>query len=167
MRGVSLIDSFQSSDSRGSFLKILRHEEIKGVQGFELEEVFFTSSKKGTIRGMHLQVDHAANWRFIQVLRGQAFDVLLDLRRDEQTFSQTQINHLSDEKPQTLIVPPGVAHGFQALTDVEMLYITSHKYEAALDKGVNPFSIGIDWPLEVTSMSERDRKSPKLEDFLN
>ena len=167
MRGVSLIDSFQSSDSRGSFLKILRHEEIKGVQGFELEEVFFTSSTKGAIRGMHLQVDHAANWRFIQVLRGQAFDVLLDLRRDELTFSQTQINHLSDEKPQTLIVPPGVAHGFQALTDVEMLYITSHKYEAALDKGVNPFSIGIDWPLEVTSMSERDRKSPKLEDFLN
>ena len=167
MRGVSLIDSFQSSDSRGSFLKILRHEEIKGVQGFELEEVFFTSSTKGAIRGMHLQVDHAANWRFIQVLRGQAFDVLLDLRRDEPTFSQTQINHLSDEKPQTLIVPPGVAHGFQALTDVEMLYITSHKYEAALDKGVNPFSIGIDWPLEVTSMSERDRKSPKLEDFLN
>ena len=93
--------------------------------------------------------------------------MLLDLRRDEPTFSQTQINHLSDEKPQTLIVPPGVAHGFQALTDVEMLYITSHKYEAALDKGVNPFSIGIDWPLEVTSMSERDRKSPKLEDFLN
>ncbi len=104
MRGVSLIDSFQSSDSRGSFLKILRHEEIKGVQGFELEEVFFTSSAKGTIRGMHLQVDHAANWRFIQVLRGQAFDVLLDLRRDEQTFSQTRINQLSDEKPQTWLL---------------------------------------------------------------
>ena len=167
MRGVSLIGSFQSSDSRGSFLKILRHEEIKGVQGFELEEVFFTSSKKGTIRGMHLQVDHAANWRFIQVLRGQAFDVLLDLRRDEQTFSQTRINQLSDEKPQTLIVPPGVAHGFQALTDVEMLYITSHKYEAALDRGVNPFSIGIHWPLEVTSISERDRELPRLEDFSN
>ncbi len=167
MRGVSLIDSFQVSDSRGSFLKILRHEEITGVRGFELEEVFFTSSTKGTIRGMHLQVDHAANWRFIQVLRGHAFDVLLDLRRDEQTFSQTRVNQLSDEKPQTLIVPPGVAHGFQALTDVEMLYITSHKYEAEFDKGVNPFSIGIHWPLEVTSMSERDRDLPKLEDFSN
>ena len=165
MRGVFLINSLQTSDSRGSFLKILKHEEISSVPDFKLEEVFITSSLKGTIRGMHLQVDQAANWRFIQVLRGTAFDVLLDLRVSERTFSQTQINHLSAETPQTLAVPPGVAHGFQAETDVEILYMTSHKYNASLDKGVNPFSIGINWPLEVTSISSRDLELPNLEDY--
>lgn len=167
MRGVSLIDSFQSSDSRGSFVKILKHEEISSVREFDLEEVFFTSSLKGTIRGMHLQIDRAANWRFIQVIRGTAFDVLLDLRRSEDTFTKTQINSLSSEMPQTLVVPPGVAHGFQAVTDVEMLYITSRKYDESLDKGVNPFSIGISWPLEVSLISARDQELPNLEDFLN
>jgi dTDP-4-dehydrorhamnose 3,5-epimerase len=165
MRGVSLINSLQTSDSRGSFLKILKHEEILSVPDFALEEVFITSSLKGTIRGMHLQIDEAANWRFIQVLSGAAFDVLLDLRSSEQTFSQTQTNLLSAGTPQTLIVPPGVAHGFQAVTDVEILYMTSHKYNASLDKGVNPFSIGIDWPLEVTAISARDLEMPSLQDY--
>ena len=166
MRGVSLIDSFQSSDSRGSFLKILKYEEILEIPDFKLEEVFFTTSVKGTIRGMHLQVDEASNWRFIQVLRGEAFDVLLDLRKEEQTLSQTQENLLSGDSPQTLVVPPGVAHGFQALTDVEILYLTSHRHDVALDKGVNPFSIGINWPLEVTSISARDLSLPSLKDFM-
>jgi|688.fasta_scaffold518009_2 dTDP-4-dehydrorhamnose 3,5-epimerase len=166
MRGVSLIDSFQSSDSRGSFLKILKHEEILEISDFNLEEVFLTASVKGTIRGMHLQIGQASNWRFIQVLNGQAFDVLLDLRRGEPSFSQTQVNLLSAESPQTLVVPPGVAHGFQALTDVEILYLTSYRYDASRDKGVNPFSIGITWPLEVTSISTRDLNLPSFKEFI-
>jgi dTDP-4-dehydrorhamnose 3,5-epimerase len=167
MRGVSLIDSFQSSDSRGSFLKILKHEAISAITDFKLEEVFFTASARGTIRGMHLQIGEASNWRFIQVLHGQAFDVLLDLRRNEGTFSETKINSLSSETPQTLIVPPGVAHGFQAVTDVEILYLTSHRHDVELDKGINPFSIGIDWPLKVTSISTRDLNLPSLEEYIS
>lgn len=166
MRGVSLIDSFQSSDSRGSFLKILNHEQIFGISGFNLDEVFFTSSLKGTIRGMHLQIEKASNWRFITVLHGKAFDVLLDLRSDEETFSQTQINLLSADSLQTLVVPPGVAHGFQAMSDVEILYLTSHRHDVELDKGVNPFSIGINWPLEVTSISNRDTNLPSLDEYI-
>jgi dTDP-4-dehydrorhamnose 3,5-epimerase len=166
MRGVSLTESFHSSDSRGSFLKILKHEELLTIPEFELEEVFFSTSLQGTIRGMHLQVKEASNWRFIQVLHGQAFDVLLDLRRSETTFLDTQINILSEESPQTLIVPPGVAHGFQALTDIEMIYLTSHRYAPDLDKGVSPFSIGVEWPLEVTSISERDSNLPILQEYI-
>jgi dTDP-4-dehydrorhamnose 3,5-epimerase-like enzyme len=125
-----------------------------------------TKKSSRPIRGMHLQVDQASNWRFIQVLHGQAFDVLLDLRRGEETFLQTRINSMSAESPQTLVVPPGVAHGFQAVTDVEILYLTSHRYDAGLDKGVNPFSIGIQWPVEVTSVSHRDMELPTLEEYI-
>jgi dTDP-4-dehydrorhamnose 3,5-epimerase len=166
MRGVSLIESFKASDSRGTFLKILKYEDLNDVQDFELQEVFFTASLKGTVRGMHLQVGPAANWRFVQVLHGTVFDVLLDLRRGEETYSQTQINLLSEENPQTLVIPPGVAHGFQAVTDTEILYLTSHRHNAALDTGVNPFSIGISWPLEVSTISLKDQELPDLVDYL-
>lgn len=166
MRGVSLIDSYQSADSRGSFLKIVKHTDILEVSEFKLEEVFFSASIQGAIRGMHLQIGEASNWRFIQVLRGKAFDVLIDLRSEEETFTQVQINLLSAELPQTLVVPPGVAHGFQALTDIEMIYLTSHRYEPDLDKGVSPFSIGVEWPLAVTSISERDSELPRLQDYI-
>ena len=165
MRGVSLIESFQASDSRGSFVKILKHEVIQTTPQFKLEEAFFTASFQGTLRGMHLQVGQASNWRFIQVLRGAAFDVLLDLRHGEETYLQNQTNYLSADLPQTLIVPPGIAHGFQALTDVEIIYLTSHRHKPELDKGINPFSIGIDWPLEVTAISERDSNLPTLQEY--
>ena len=162
MRGVSLTESFKASDSRGAFLKVLSFEEISKIEGFELQEAFLTSSLKGTVRGMHLQIGLAANWRFVQVLHGTVFDVLLDLRKGEKTYSQTQINLLSEKSPQTLVIPPGVAHGFQAVTDAEILYLTSSRHNPALDKGVNPFSIGISWPLEVSAISSRDQELPDL-----
>ena len=165
MRGVSLIAANRIADSRGSFTKILKYSDLQNTPEFELEEVFSSYSVQGTIRGMHLQLGDASNWRIIQVLKGSAFDVLLDLRPHEPTFMQTQVNMLEGKIPQTLIVPPGVAHGFQALTDTEMLYLSSHRYIANLDTGVNPFSIGIDWPIEVTNVSERDLSLPRIEDF--
>ena len=165
MIGVSLRESPQSMDSRGSFTKILSFAEICSLPRFELREVFRTFSTEGTIRGMHLQVGIAENWRLIQVVSGSVFDVLIDLRRDHSTYRQVRKYSLSASRPQTLIVPPGVAHGFQALTDTEILYLTSHQYEASLDTGVNPFSIGIKWPIEVTHVSERDLALKPLSEF--
>lgn len=165
MRGVSLIETNLSSDSRGSFSKILDYEVIKSITKFEVREVFKTTSIVGTLRGMHLQIKEAENWRAIHVSNGVVFDVLLDLRESEPTFESLQINILSSENPQTLIVPPGVAHGFQALELTEMLYISSHQYDSRLDTGVNPFSLGINWPVEVTAISDRDLNLKPLSEF--
>lgn len=165
MRGVSLKAASRLSDSRGSFTKILKFDDVASIPGFKLEEVFISKTLKGSIRGMHLQVEEASNWRIIQVLSGQAFDVLLDLREDEPTYRTTKINILNGENSEILIVPPGVAHGFQAIEDTEMLYLSSFRYVSDLDKGVNPLSFDIDWPLEITTMSDRDKALPKLEDF--
>lgn len=165
MRGVSLVAASRSSDSRGSFTKILKFDDVASIQGFKLEEAFLSKSVTGALRGMHLQIEEASNWRLIQVLTGTVFDVLLDLRRDLPTYQTTQINILSADNPQLLIVPPGVAHGFQAIKDSEMLYFTSHRYVSELDAGVNPLSIGINWPLEISAMSDRDKELPDLKDF--
>jgi len=165
MRGVSLIESKRLSDSRGNFTKILTYDQLSDVPDFKLEEVFISKTIKGAIRGMHLQVKEASNWRLIQVLSGVAFDVLLDLRTEQPTYLGTQANILRGDNPQTLLVPPGIAHGFQAIEDTEMLYLTSHRYNPELDIGVNPLSIGIDWPLQITAMSNRDKDFPNLEDY--
>jgi dTDP-4-dehydrorhamnose 3,5-epimerase len=135
------------------------------VPNFRLEEVFISNTVKGAVRGMHLQTEEASNWRIIQVVSGAAFDVLLDLRISQPTYLKTQINILNGNSPQALLVPPGVAHGFQAIENTEMLYLTSHRYVSELDKGVNPLSIGINWPLEITAMSDRDKALPNLEDY--
>lgn len=165
MRGVSLVAASQLSDSRGSFTKILKFDDVASIPEFKLEEAFLSRSATGALRGMHLQIEEASNWRLIQVLTGTVFDVLLDLRRDQLTYQTTQINILSAENPQLLIVPPGVAHGFQAMKDSEMLYLTSHRYVMELDTGVNPLSIGINWPLEISAISDRDKELPDLKDF--
>jgi dTDP-4-dehydrorhamnose 3,5-epimerase len=165
MRDVSLFETFRSVDSRGNFTKIIKFEELAAIKEFQLEEAFITSSNIGVIRGMHVQVGSAANWRLIQVLRGEAFDVLLDLRKNESTFGKIITNILSSENPQTLLVPPGVAHGFQALSPTDILYLTSHRYEQHLDTGVNPLSLEITWPLEVSSISDRDLALPSLLEY--
>jgi dTDP-4-dehydrorhamnose 3,5-epimerase len=165
MRGVSLIEAKVSSDSRGFFSKILDYEALRTITKFEVREVFITTSKVGTLRGMHLQIKEAENWRAIHVSKGTVFDVLLDLRKEEPTFKSIQTNILASDQPRTLIVPPGVAHGFQALTDAEMLYISSHEYNSSLDTGINPFSIQVDWPIEVSAISERDLNLKSLSDF--
>lgn len=165
MRGVSLIAANRLADSRGSFTKILKFEDLVNIPEFHLEEVFVSKSIKGALRGMHIQVNEASNWRIIQVLTGKAFDVLLDLRPDEPTYKSIQENILHDSNPQILIIPPGVAHGFQAMEDTEMLYLTSHRYVPELDMGVNPLSIGIKWPLEITAMSDRDKALSDMKDF--
>ena len=89
MRGVSLIAANRLADSRGSFIKILKYSDLENTPEFKLEEVFSSYSVQGTIRGMHLQVGDASNWRIIQVLKGSAFDVLLDLRPGEPTYMKT------------------------------------------------------------------------------
>jgi len=165
MRGVSLNAANRTSDSRGSFTKILKFDDLVSAPGFKLEEVFVSKSIKGALRGMHIQVEQASNWRIIQVLSGVAFDVLLDLRTDQPSYLTTQTNILSGSKPQTLVIPPGVAHGFQAIEETEILYLTSYRYVSELDKGVNPLSIGIAWPLEITAISDRDKNLPSLGDF--
>ena len=67
----------------------------------------------------------------------------------------------------TLLVPPGVAHAFQALEDAEVLYATTSPYAPTLDKGVNARSTYLSWPLEILHMSERDINLPSLEEWIN
>ena len=132
------------------------------------EEVFISKTKKGFVRGLHLQNGPYLNNRIISCLTGKVFDVLIDLRPDSSTFlniSSTELNSLSLIG---LYVPSGVAHGFQSLeNDSRLIYFSDKAYNSNFDTGVAPIKSGIDWPIKVAGMSERDASLPSLNEYLS
>jgi dTDP-4-dehydrorhamnose 3,5-epimerase len=165
MDGVSHFKVTPMLDSRGSFSKVTSAQDLKGIGNFNLEEIFITKSSIGVVRGIHLQVGPAANHRIIHVLKGSAFDVLFDLRPKSQTFGHIQQLTLSADSPSALVVPPGVAHGFQALEELEMLYVTNKGWNPTFDTGINPLKSGISWPIDITEVSPRDQTLPTFASF--
>jgi dTDP-4-dehydrorhamnose 3,5-epimerase len=166
MEGVRLIENQRVEDERGNFLKFYSHERGQLEAPLQLHESFISQSFMGVIRGFHLQTGRSANHRIIQVVVGKVFDVLLDLRPDSETFGTFEIHELSDSNSLTLIVPPGVAHGFQAIENSTMLYLTSSTWDPKRDKGVNPLQSGFPWPMPATYVSERDLELPNLQEFV-
>ena len=166
MEGVKYWQSPELFDSRGSFVKSYTHEISDLADPFDLHEVFTSTSFTGVVRGFHLQIGSSENSRVIQLLSGKVFDVLLDLRPKSQTFGQFQSRELTHGLNETLLIPPGVAHAFQALEESTMLYLTSSGWDPLNDTGVNPERAGFEWPIAITNISERDKQLPTLDQYL-
>jgi dTDP-4-dehydrorhamnose 3,5-epimerase len=153
-------------DSRGTFEKIFSIENQELDSRFQLAESFITTSKQGVVRGMHVQLGRSQSARVIKVLSGEIYDVLIDLR-ELRSEPKIQTREMSAALGSVLLVPPGVAHGFQALTSATILYLSSNVHVPELDSGVNPLSIGVEWPIEISEMSTRDLELPRLERYKN
>jgi dTDP-4-dehydrorhamnose 3,5-epimerase len=162
--GVKVWQNHFREDQRGVFSKpfVLKEFEHE-IENFKIAEAYNSSTKQGAVRGMHLQVGESANWRIVSVTRGSIFDVLVDLRPTSKSYKKTLVNNITNDNHLTLLIPPGVAHGFQALSDSDVNYLSTTSWAPKLDTGVNPLSCGIDWPLEVNMLSERDQNLPNLE----
>lgn len=164
--GVCFWSSKNLGDSRGTFDKFFSVEDFPPTFNFQLAESFITISNPGVVRGMHLQIGKSASARIIRVLSGEIYDVLIDLRQDNPSRT-IQTRKLSSSQGDTLFVPPGVAHGFQAFSQAKILYMSDNRHVPHLDSGVNPLSIGINWPLEISEISSRDMQLPHLDEFKN
>jgi dTDP-4-dehydrorhamnose 3,5-epimerase len=166
MKGVNYWISEAMVDSRGSFVKNYT-KSLSGLsEPLPLHEVFTSTSLPGVVRGFHLQVGSSENYRIIQLISGKVLDVLLDLRPKSETFGHFQQRELTYGKNETLLIPPGVAHGFQAFELSTMIYLTTSGWDPENDTGVNPLTSGFEWPLTITNMSERDKNLPNLEKYL-
>ena len=129
------------------------------------DELFFSVSCKGTLRGMHVQASASAGHRVIFLTRGTAQDYVIDLRRGSPTFGHVETVLL---KPggKILVVPSGCAHGFEALEDeTTMVYLQQGIYDPAADIGVHWQSIGIQAACSTPIVSERDRNLPEFSAF--
>ncbi len=168
--GVSFCKAMQHEDERGSFVKYIGSNALESLP-FEIHEVFFSESKAGVVRGMHLQTGQSSNWRVVAVLSGTIYDVLLDLRRAHEGGGNSQpigvvSTYMSSETGDFVVIPPGVAHGFQAQTDSRILYLSSAKNVSQEDTGINPLTFGLNWPIGISHISIRDLNLPSLESFL-
>ena len=123
------------------------------------------TSQKGSVRGMHFQTAPFAETKFVSCLRGEVFDVAVDLRANSPTFLQWHGEILSASNQRSLLIPEGFAHGFQTLSaDCEMLYLHTQKFDPVSSSGINPLDpkLAISWPLHMTEMSDGDKHRPMM-----
>lgn len=167
LKGIWIIETDFFQDQRGKFTRLFCQNELREIhRGRPIEQVNYSLTlKKGTVRGIHFQHPPKAEVKLIRCLHGTIFDVMVDLRRNSPTFLQWCGEILSRENMKMVYIPEGFAHGFQALEEnCEMLYLHTEFYSPLHDGGLryDDPRIGIEWPLEVTEVSERDRHHPLL-----
>lgn len=165
--GLKLINRKHLGDQRGFLSRLFCDQELAVVGWFKpIAQINHTyTAKKGTIRGMHFQIPPNSEMKLVSCLRGEIFDVAVDVRSDSATFLHWHGEYLSAENRNALLIPEGFAHGFQAMTDdVEMVYCHSAAYCRESEAGLNPLDLqlGISWALPVTELSERDKHHPLI-----
>lgn len=158
------------SDGRGVFFEAWRQERYAAVTaGLTFVQDSVSVSRRGVLRGLHLQHPHAQG-KLVSVLRGAAFDVAVDVRRESPTFGHHVAVTLDAENRRQLWIPPGFAHGFQALVDdVIFHYKCTDTYRPDCEITVrwNDPDIGIAWPIAEPSLSARDGGAPSLGEVLS
>lgn len=123
------------------------------------------TAQKGSVRGMHFQYAPFVETKIVSCLKGEVFDVAVDLRVDSPTFLQWHGEILSAENRRSMLIPDGFAHGFQTLADdCELLYLHTQTFAPEASGGLNPLDpkLDISWPLPITEISENDKNRPLM-----
>ena len=166
IHGIKIFTSSYFSDERGS-LKKFYSSDIFNEQEETIKQINFVSNnKRGQIRGMHYQPKKFNEAKFIICLKGSICDVFIDMRKNSKTYLSYDFYNLNEEADEILYLPPGIAHGYQTLSEkTEILYLHTDIYRPENQEGINPFdpSINIKWPLECSQISIKDKNLPFLE----
>ena len=164
IEGMFLVEPTVFDDSRGYFMETYHENDFKEA-GYDLTFVQDNQSKssKGVLRGLHLQVNYPQG-KLVRVIKGEVFDVGVDLRSDSETYGKWFGAILSEENKKQLFIPPKFAHGFLVLSDeAEFVYKCTEFYHGEDESGIiwNDEDIAIDWPLEGIDeiiLSDKDKE---------
>jgi dTDP-4-dehydrorhamnose 3,5-epimerase len=167
IEGLKLIQRRPMGDNRGYLERLFCADELASLtRNKGIMQINHTlTAKRGTLRGMHFQHPPHAEMKFVSCLRGEVFDVAVDLRQGSATLLHWHGEILSAGNHKTMVIPEGFAHGFQTLTkNCEMLYLHFTSYQPASEDGLNAQDprLGIRWPEAVSGLSLRDRSHPML-----
>lgn len=163
--GAVSIDLEKHLDHRGFFARVWSSQDFErqGLsRGFVQANMAF-NHRKGTLRGLHYQVAPHQEAKLVRCTRGAVFDVVVDLRPDSPAYCEWAGVELSSENNRMLYIPEGCAHAYQTLSDdAEVFYLVSAFYSPEAERGAryDDDSFGIDWPLNVSVISEKDRNWP-------
>lgn len=163
--GVVLVDPEPLEDERGFFARTFDAGEFaaRGLGTSWPQASVSHNRRRGTLRGLHFQVAPHEESKLVRCTAGAIFDVVVDLRPDSPAYTRHVAAELSADNRRQIHIPPGCAHGFQALTDgAEVSYWISTAYapEAARGARWDDPLFAIPWPLAPTVMSRRDREFP-------
>ena len=164
---VILIQRKPIVDERGSFSRFYCAEEFiaAGINKPIVQINHTLTRQKGVVRGLHFQYAPDTEIKVVSCLKGEIFDVAVDIRQNSPTFLQWHGEVLSAENRKSFVIPEGFAHGFQALTDdCEIIYCVTAAYSSKNESIINAIDpiIAIDWPQPITERSARDIAQPYI-----
>lgn len=167
LSGLCVIQRRPIDDSRGIFCRIFCAEEFReaGLRKPIVQINHTLTRKMGSVRGLHFQYPPHLEAKIVSCIKGEIFDVAVDLRKESPTFLGWHAEILSAANRKSLLIPEGFAHGFQTLTeDCELIYLHTTSYEPEAEGSLNVLDqrISVVWPLEISELSERDRTHPML-----
>ena len=168
---VVLIEPQIFKDERGFFLENFKKSifEDNGITQTFVQDNF-SYSLKGVIRGLHFQIPPKSQAKLVSVLKGEIFDVAVDIRPNSPTFGKWISENLSENNHKTLYVPEGFAHGFCVLSDdAYVLYKTTQEFSSEHEGGIvwNDSDLNISWPIGNPILSKKDKLLPTLKKFNN
>jgi len=169
IQGCYTFHSRLFKDQRGSFAKIYSQNIFKQM-GLDvpIAEVFFSSSNKNVIRGMHFQVPPHDQAKIVNCISGRILDVILDLRKSSSTYGKSIGLELTGENETTVYIPRGCAHGFYSYEDNSiMCYAVETNHNKDADQGILWNSFSFQWPSQNVILSGRDEQFPTLAEFNN
>ncbi|MDB5945275.1 MAG: rfbC [Ramlibacter sp.] len=168
LAGATIVDVERREDPRGYFGRTYCEREFAahGLPTRMVQTNMSLTRKSGTLRGMHYQVAPNAEDKLVRCVRGTIWDAIVDIRPESPTYCGWIGVELSEANGRMLLVPKGFAHGFVTLTDdAAVTYQVSEFYTPAAEKGArhDDPAFGIDWPVPVTDMSDKDRSWPDFD----
>ena len=162
-KDLILINNVSFKDNRGYFRELLKEKYLNRKFPF----LVMSFSKKNVIRGLHLQTKNSQG-KFISVIKGKIFDVVVDLRKKSKTFGKSFSVILSEKNAKSIFVPPGFAHGFCTLSDENYIVYSCTKYrDAKHETGIrfDDKNLKIRWPIKNPVMSKKDKNNLSLNEF--
>jgi dTDP-4-dehydrorhamnose 3,5-epimerase len=168
LKGAYIVEIEKLTDERGFFARSWCRKEFEalGLTARVVQANVSYNLKKGTLRGMHYQIAPYQECKLIRCTRGAIYDVIIDLRPDSPTYKQWTGLELTADNYTLFFVPEDFGHGFQTLTDdTEITYQVTQFYTPGSEKGIrfDDPTFNIQWPLEVTTISDKDRTWPDFE----
>ena len=166
--GLKLIERKKLDDPRGFFSRLFCARELFSAGWVKpLVQINHSyTARCGTVRGLHFQLPPHTEMKIVICLKGEIWDVAVDIRSGSPTFLKWHAEVLSERNNLALLIPEGFAHGFQTMTDhVEILYLHSAYYVPEAEGGINPQDrhLSIRWPIPISEISNRDLSLPMID----